>query len=176
MRYPRRGDGDERHFPRGAAAAIDHPRDGIVELEKRGEIPAHLGWRGYGGQLRQCLANAQALVISEKEQFVPDDGSTRRAAEYIPPQLRRGQPTRNSRDERTVLPLVGVEEIITQKLKNIAVKFVGARFDGCVDDAAGVVAELGGSILGNQIEFSDRIRRWCVAREIIGCLIIVDTI
>src|ERR1700678_747228 len=48
-----------------AAAIQETCRGG--RIEKRGEIPANLGRRGNGGQLRQRLANPKAFVVSEKE-------------------------------------------------------------------------------------------------------------
>ena len=66
------------------AAAVEHARRcGLLSLEKRGEISANFGWRGNRGQLRQRLANAQAFVVSEKEQFVLDDGPAQRKAELV---------------------------------------------------------------------------------------------
>src|SRR5208282_4310378 len=50
------------------------------------------------------------------------------------------------------------------------------RFDGRADDAAHVLAKLGGRVGGDQVEFLDGVRRRGKAHQIVGYLIVVHAI
>src|SRR5258708_29535577 len=62
---------------------------------------------------------------------------------------------------------VGIQSIVAQELKYVAMVRIRSRFDGCVNDAAFVVSELGGGVLRNDVEFLDCIYARCIANLII---------
>ena len=131
------------------AVAVDDAGDRLYG-EKRGEIAANLGWRGNRGQLRQCLANTEAFVVSEKEQFVLDDGPAQRKAELV---LLVGLLTED------VEVIAGVHFLVAQKLPQVAVDLVGAGLDDGIHDGAVAAAEFGAVGIGLDFEFGDGIHR-----------------
>src|SRR5690348_14704206 len=113
------------------------------------------------------------LVISKEEQLVLDDGTTQRAAKHIPAKLGRAD---GSGGIEPVFPLVGVQGVVAEKFKHIAVEGIGSRFQRGVDDSPIEVSVLGGSILGDEIEFLNGIGRRRQAEAILRRLIVVDAI
>jgi len=71
------------------------------------------------------MVQTSTLVVGEKEQLVLYDRTTESATKHIPAQLRRRQDTDRGTDTQAILPLVGVEKVITEKLKHISVVAVG---------------------------------------------------
>ena len=98
--------------------------------------------------MRQCLANAQALVISEKEQFVLDDGPAQRKAELV---LLVRLLTED------VEGVNRVDFVVAQKLPQVAVEPVGARLDDRVHDGAIPAAEFRAVGIGFNLELGDGI-------------------
>src|SRR6202007_1724511 len=90
-----------------------------------------------------------SLVVREDKKAVSDD----RAAKCGPELVETKSPFRNSC--KVVAPRVGVELVVSQKLKRAAVIGVGSGLDRSVDDAAEKIAKLGGGILRDEVEFLD---------------------
>ena len=96
---------------------------------------------------------ARALVIGEEEGLVVDDRAAGRAAELVLVERRARQAGRIGEE------VVGVEIVVAQKLEDRAVKLIGAALDGGVDHRAGGVAELGGEVVGLDLELLYRVDR-----------------
>src|SRR5256885_1920170 len=79
------------------------------------------------------------LIVHKEEQLVFLDRSAESSAVHVPTE----RVARNLRSWiNFVFPLVGVELVVPEKFPYIAVKGVGAGFEGCADDATHKVAEL----------------------------------
>ena len=120
------------------------------------------------------MIEALGLPIKEEKQFVLDDRATNRAAEHVPAEFVFWD--RFAWPQEPVLPLVGVQLIVAKEFPQGAVERIRPRPDRCVDNAALIVAELGGCVLGDEIEFLNRIRRWRIAHEVIRDLVVVYAI
>ena len=68
------------------------------------------------------------LIVNEEEQFIFDDRSPERASEHVPAHRRGGNWRRVGVD--LIFPLVGIQNVIPEKLPDVAMKSVGAGFDG----------------------------------------------
>ena len=146
---------------------------GIGGVQKIREIALPPRHRHEGGGVdagRRGLA--QALVIHEDEQFVLPDGAAEGAAELVPADGR----TEILSDRPIPRPVIGVEYVVAEVLKRIAVVLVGARFDHHVDDAALEIAELGRGVVGDHVEFRDGVGIRLIARQIIRRLVIIHAI
>src|SRR5271155_1827726 len=98
------------------------------------------------------MVEPPTLVVDKEEQLVLDDRAAEGGTEHIPAQCRRRVASRGSGYERAVFPLLGV------------------------DDSASVVAKLRRSILCNQIDLADRIRRGRVTGQVFRCLVVIDAV
>src|SRR5689334_18125735 len=75
-----------------------------------------------------------------------------------------------------IAPVVGVELVIAEILKCIAVKLVGAGFDHYANDPALEIAELGGSVIGDHPKFLDGVGIGLIGSLIFCCEIVIDAV
>src|ERR1700686_4486797 len=122
------------------------------------------------------MIQSSALIIHEKEQLIFHNWTAERRPKHVPAQLWRGQHARRCSFTKSVLPLVGIEKIVAEELENVPVVVVGSRLERGADDSAVVVAELGGSVLCDHGEFGNRIGGRRETDEIVGRLVVIDTI
>src|SRR6202789_4744136 len=94
------------------------------------------------------------LKISKEEQFVLDDRSAKGAAKHIPAQFGLS----NHGNRHIIRPALRIEDVVAEKLPNIAMVLVCARFDGGIDDSTFKVSELCRRVVGDEVELLDRIR------------------
>ena len=64
-------------------------------------------------------------------------------------------------------PAVRVQNVIAEELPDVSMEGVGARLDGGTHDAAFEIAELGGGIIGDQVELLDCVRSWSVTEFVV---------
>src|ERR1700722_240835 len=114
------------------------------------------------------------LIVGEKEQLVFPHRTTEGAAEHVPAQAAAGQEV--SWSVELVLPLVGVENVVAEELPRGAMELIGARFDGCVDDAALEIAEFSRSIGGNEVEFLDGVGRGGNGQIVFRSLVVIHAV
>src|SRR3984885_9329406 len=95
------------------------------------------------------------LIIHKEEQLVFPDRAAKRAAKHVPTQSRPGQEI--PWPVELVLPLVGIEFVVTEELPDVSMETVGARLDRGVDDTALEIAELCGSVGRDYVEFFNSI-------------------
>ena len=57
--------------------------------------------------------------------------------------------------QSVIEPVVGIEGVVAEEFKGVAVEFVGAGFNGGIHDATEKITELRLRILGDQVEFLD---------------------
>src|SRR5215467_10389762 len=108
------------------------------------------------------MIESLALVIKEEEQFVLHDGAADGSPEHVPPQRRPGERLAILINPlEAVLPLIGVQLVIAEVFEDVAMETIGPRFDGCADDAALKIPELSRCVVGDEVKFLDRVRRWC---------------
>src|SRR5215469_9972891 len=120
------------------------------------------------------MVETLTLVVGEKEKLVFDDWPADATTEHVPAQLWFREFI--ARSAEFIFPLVGVQHIVAEVLPNIAMEPVGSRFDGGVDDSPLEVAELCGCVARDQVELLDRVRSWCVPKEVVGHLIVVHAV
>jgi hypothetical protein len=82
------------------------------------------------------LTLPQTFIGGKKERFVFDDGTAHLSAELVALERRRPARGKSKKVSR-------VEDVIPQKLKDLAMIFVGARSGGYVDDRARALPVLG---------------------------------
>ena len=68
---------------------------------------------------------------------------------------------------KVILPAVRVQDVVSEELPDVSMEGVRARLDGGIHDAAFEIAELGGGIIGDQVELLDCIRSWSVTEFIV---------
>src|SRR5882762_1029508 len=113
------------------------------------------------------------LIVHKEEQLVFLDRSAESSAVHVPTEL----VARNLRSWiNFVFPLVGVELVVPEKLPYIAVKRVGAGFEGCADDATHKVAEFRRRVVRDQVEFFDRVGRRRIAQQVVRNLVVVHSV
>ena len=139
----------KRGFVGGIAIRIDGQR-GSTWVQKGREIAANLVRRRDRGQLRQRLANAQTLVISEKERLVLDDGTAQGESELV---LFIRLLTAD------VEGVDCVEFFVAQELPHVAMDLIGARLDDRVHDGAVTASEFGAVGIGLDLELGDGVHR-----------------
>src|SRR5262249_11556253 len=93
------------------------------------------------------MIKALALIVDEKEQLLTHEWSTERCAKHIPAQRRLRKAL------KIVRPVVSVQCVVSEELEEAAVIVVGSGLDGHTDDAALVIAELSGCVLGDEVKF-----------------------
>src|SRR5579859_2641370 len=123
---------------------------GRIVREKRGKISACLGCSWNGCELRECLADARALVVSEKERLVLYDRATEGESKLV---LLVRHLAEN------VESIVGVKFFVPQEFKNVAVKLIGAGLDDGIHDGAVAASEFGAVRIRFHLEFGDGIYR-----------------
>src|SRR5579859_81589 len=102
------------------------------------------------------MIEALALVIRKKEQLVFPNRAAYGATKHVPTESCTRQVF--ARTVEFVFPLVGIEFVVAEELPDSSMETVRARLDGSVDDAPCEIAELGGSIRSDQVEFLDCVR------------------
>ena len=120
-----------------------------VLLRKAEKSPPISAWVGTVDSCGSRLAEAQALIVSEKEHFVLDDGPAEGKAKLVLlVRLLSG-----------IEPVQRVELLVAHEFEKIAVKLIGAGFDDGVHDGAVAAAEFGAVGIRLHLEFRDRIHR-----------------
>ena len=112
------------------------------------------------------------MKVSEEEELVPDDRSAKSAAEHVPAQFGLGKRWVH----QIVRPAVGIQNVIAEKLPNIAMVFVRARFDDGVHNSAFEIAELCRGVARDEVELLDRIGSRRVAEQIVRYLVVVHAV
>ncbi len=125
---------------------------------------------------RRREIQSTALVVREEKQLILDDGTAESSAKHVPAQFRCRQNSSRSVSLQAVLPLIGVENVVAEEFKCVAMILVRARFDRRIDDSTVVVAEFRGGVLGNDIDFGDSVGGGCETQKIVGGLIVVNPI
>jgi hypothetical protein len=95
---------------------------------------------------------AQTLVRKEKEDFILDDGAAHVSAKLIA--LERRRTNRVEFEE-----VACIKRVVAEELKHFAMKVVGARARGKVDDGAGTLTVFGAESRIVDLEFPDRVNR-----------------
>src|ERR1700722_11545639 len=116
------------------------------------------------------MVETLSLIVDEKEELVFPNWPAEGATEHVPTQSLPGQII--ARTVEFVLPLVGIENIIAEEFPDITVVLIGPRLDGSVDDTAGEIAELCGSVGSDQVEFLNGVRGRCETQVVFGRLIV----
>src|SRR5579862_4050735 len=111
-----------------------------------------LGSRRNAEYMRQRLPNPYAVVVDKKERLVLYNWTSQRRAELVFLEGRSG--LIGERKE-----VLGVEDVISQKLVQCAVKTAGARLRYHIDHTARFASELGAVICLDDVEFLNRVRR-----------------
>ena len=122
------------------------------------------------------VIKTSTLIISKEEQLVLDDRAAYGTTEQIPAQGGSRNDASRCSLAQAVLPLISVELVVAEELKEIATQTIGARLEGGVNNPAVIVPKIRRGVLGNKVELSDRVRRGRVASKIFGCLVVVDTV
>src|SRR5215472_3202645 len=185
-RNPRTGDkvscgtGTAYEITAGIVKLVRNGTFGPVQADARGikttgtegpKIPLALRCGEHIKELRvRWVIETLPLVIEKEEHLVLDDWSTNGAAIHIPA---KGYSRRSS---EIVFPAVGVQLVIAEVLPYIAMKIVSARLDRGADDATLEITELGRGIVSDQIEFLDGVGRRGVTEQVVGNLIVVQTV
>ena len=97
------------------------------------------------------MVETLSLIIDEKEQFVLHDRTAKRGSKHVPAECGLRETL------KSVGPVVGVKDIVPEELEDVAVVAVGAGLDRSTDNAPLEISELGGSVLGNYVEFLNRV-------------------
>src|SRR5580692_3273378 len=120
------------------------------------------------------MVKSLPLVIHKEAPLLPQDRTAEGTPKHVPAYWR----TRNLRRIRVdlVFPLICVQFIVPEELPDVAVEAVCSGFDGGADDATFEIAELRRSIVADQVEFLNRVRRRRVPEEVVGYLVIVQTV
>src|SRR5580693_9840394 len=111
------------------------------------------------------LVKPRALIVSEEEELVLDDGAADRGAKFIPAKDRleacsiRIVGTRDIRLSlgEPILPFICIEGVVANELEDVAVELVGSRLEGDADDTAQIVTVGGWRVLRDEVELLDGI-------------------
>src|SRR5882762_3953421 len=122
------------------------------------------------------MVETSTLKVTKEEQLVLNDWPADGTAIQIPAQLGCWKDTLRRTFAQAVLPLIGVENVVPEELENVAVKAVGAGFDGGVHDPALKVPEFSGGVLGNEIELLNGVGGRSEAEAILRNLVVVDAV
>src|SRR5439155_12734176 len=119
-----------------------------------------------------------ALVVNEEKELVLEDWTAQGSTKHIPAQFRlwKRVPGPSSISMKIIGPTVGIEFIVPEKLPNISVVAIGTGLDRGVDNPTHKIAELGGGVVGNQVEFLNGVRSGSVAQQVIRYLIVIHAV
>src|ERR1700756_4584416 len=142
---------------------------------KSSEIPISLTGREH------CLCARGArdvetlgLVVREEKESVLDDRSTKGGAIHVPARFLLGKD--RSVGAEAIRPVVCVQNVVTEKLPYVPMILVRAGLDRRVNNSAFEVAEFGGRVVGDEIEFLDRVRSRRIAKQVVGYLVVIHAI
>src|SRR5437763_4365722 len=124
------------------------------------------------------------MEVSKEEKLLSNDRPAKRSAELVVAQLRLiGYALRVKAEDAVVNALgpssrglVGIQCVIAEELKQIAMVVVGARLDGGAYDSALVNAEFSRSVLRNQVKFLNGIDIWGVSHFVIFVFAVINAV
>ena len=116
------------------------------------------------------MVKTLSLVVNKEEELILEDRSAESPSEHVPPQLVSG------RSAEIIGPAVRIQFVIAKEFPDVAVVAIRARLDADADDSAFEVSELGGGVIGDEIEFLNGVRGGCVSKQVVRNLVIVHSI
>ena len=119
---------------------------------------------------RSRVIETLSLIIDEKEQFVLHDGTAKRSAKHVPAECGLCETL------KIVGPIVGVQDIVSKELEDVAMIAVGARLDRSTDDAPLEISELCRSVLGNQAKFLNRVHAGSKPNQVVRHLVVIHAV
>src|SRR5262245_56138214 len=100
------------------------------------------------------MIESLALVIKKEEQFVLHDRTANGSPEHVPSERRPGERLAILINPlEAVLPLIGVQLVITEVFPEVPMEAVSPRFDGCADDAPLEIPKLSRCVVGDEVKF-----------------------
>src|SRR6266404_2912777 len=116
------------------------------------------------------MVKTLSLVVDKEEQLIFDDRSAESSSEHIPTQLVAGRAT------EIIGPAVRVQFVVANEFPDVPMVAIRTRLGAYADDSALEVSELGGSIIGDQIEFLDGVRSRRVSKQVVRNLVVIHPI